>query len=281
MKSLRAVPPVVIGLLLAAGGCASVIGADFDRPAETVSAEGGSSTDLVESPVPPSADGACAADRKLCNGLCVSKADPAFGCGDDCQPCSIPHAVAGCHAGACVIRTCDVARADCNLNMSDGCEVAIDSDPANCGGCARACTSGSACAKETCTTPSSSCNAASCAGCCSGNQCVPGDTKAACGSGGSACDVCQAVGGRCFQNRCALMMGACNKTGSTQAISCKSVCAQNGNRQCTNGCFDGTPSVVGAVQPCTGSGGVQVTTSSCDQPLTLSNQSEIDCCCTD
>jgi hypothetical protein len=88
----------------AAGGCASVLGIDFDKVAVPVDA----STDGFA----PQADGAspaqsgCHPGEKACGGGCVSANDPAFGCGAQgaCAPCSVSHATATCSAQGYVRR---------------------------------------------------------------------------------------------------------------------------------------------------------------------------------
>ncbi len=88
--------------------------------------------------------------------------DPAH-CGG-CTPCSVPHAIAGCAAGACTVGTCDFGWHDDNDDPADGCETfciatgpelcdlvdndcdgAVDegfdtqTDPNNCGACGTVC----------------------------------------------------------------------------------------------------------------------------------------------
>ena len=58
-------------------------------------------------------------------------------CNANCA--NLPHAVAGCASGACAIGSCAQGFADCNKMNIDGCEAQLDSDPANCGGCGKAC----------------------------------------------------------------------------------------------------------------------------------------------
>src|SRR5450631_2724012 len=51
-----------------------------------------------------------------------------------------PNAVVACgDAGACTIGQCLGNHADCNHDSTDGCEIDLDADPANCGMCAKPC----------------------------------------------------------------------------------------------------------------------------------------------
>lgn len=83
----------------------------------------------------------CPADSKPCGGVCVSRADPDYGCdADGCRPCVIAQATARCSdAGMCVVASCQGEFADCNADGdhagSDGCEVDTAHDPDHCGVC--------------------------------------------------------------------------------------------------------------------------------------------------
>lgn len=78
-------------------------------------------------------------EGKLCRGQCVRLDDPQAGCaGPDCGSCpTLPHSYPVCSAGACG-STCITNWLDCNADPADGCEINVY-DPANCGGCGRAC----------------------------------------------------------------------------------------------------------------------------------------------
>jgi len=86
-------------------------------------------------------DEGCPADQKDCEGRCVSRADPDFGCNaDGCRPCVIAQATARCSdGGGCVVASCQGEFADCNRDGdradSDGCEVDTAHDPDHCGAC--------------------------------------------------------------------------------------------------------------------------------------------------
>jgi hypothetical protein len=53
-------------------------------------------------------DAGCAEDELFCDGACVSKDDPWFGCGasSSCLPCLLPNAVPKCSGGQCTVEAC-------------------------------------------------------------------------------------------------------------------------------------------------------------------------------
>lgn len=89
---------------------------------------------------------ACVADCNpgtLCtvNGarVCVNTATDTSHCGGCNQACSIPNAATFCAGGMCGFTGCQRGFGDCDANPRNGCEVNINSDAANCGGCGLAC----------------------------------------------------------------------------------------------------------------------------------------------
>ena len=135
-------------------GCSLIAGVDFggvhakdDAPLGADGSvtppekqDGGAST-VEDAAVTTLVDGGCAADSVTCNGACVKKTDPQFGCGAaSCMPCSLPLATTTkCVAGACAPDKCAPGRADCNAKAADGCEADL-SAPTNCGTCTTPCT---------------------------------------------------------------------------------------------------------------------------------------------
>jgi hypothetical protein len=83
----------------------------------------------------------CPAGQKECGGACVATGDPAYGCTPDgCAPCApYPNASQACAQGACALGACDTGFENCNGDPADGCEVDIETDPANCGACGAVC----------------------------------------------------------------------------------------------------------------------------------------------
>lgn len=82
----------------------------------------------------------CTTSQKPCGGECVSRDDPATGCGSDsCAPCSTAHLAAHCEAGACVVgTTCEANFRNCDSDPAT-CEVDTLTDPRNCGTCGYRC----------------------------------------------------------------------------------------------------------------------------------------------
>jgi serine/threonine protein kinase len=127
----------------------------------------------------------------------------ATSCGDK------PHvAEPACGSGACRIKRCERGWKDCNGSFDDGCEVNVDSDPANCGDCKQSCgagrnaaveCSGGSCALR-CRAPWGDCDGTADSGCetdmsshplhcgACGKSCVAAHVSRA-GCGGGACTI--------------------------------------------------------------------------------------------
>ena len=58
-------------------------------------------------------------------------------CGSACG--NLPHAMAGCMNGGCVVGSCANGFGNCDKMDANGCEADFSMDPANCGVCAKAC----------------------------------------------------------------------------------------------------------------------------------------------
>ena len=140
---------VVLGVpaLLVAAGCSLVAGVDFGNAyerGEKAGASGGEGGVDDEgggvAETPDATPSGCAAGQKTCSGACVSKDDPAYGCGAaDCLPCSVPFAKgAVCKGGACAADGCGADRGDCDGDTKNGCEATFSS-PATCRDCTTKC----------------------------------------------------------------------------------------------------------------------------------------------
>jgi hypothetical protein len=86
-----------------------------------------------------------------CSGICVDTANDEAHCGDCDSPCGTPaNGNSTCVDSDCVL-ACDDGFDDCNLDPSDGCEIAITAgDALNCGDCGIECGPPQACDVEPC-----------------------------------------------------------------------------------------------------------------------------------
>lgn len=159
---------------------------------------------------------ACAPGEKRCSGVCVSVDDPAHGCGlPTCSPCAAPFGTAGCSGGLCVVARCASGRGDCDGQASNGCETDLQSAPAHCGACARACVAGQLCDRGACAIRCSGA-AVVCAG-----RCVSTSTDPAnCGACGTVCPSPEGGSAWCAAGRCGF---AC----SAGRHPCGAMCASN------------------------------------------------------
>jgi hypothetical protein len=202
----------------------------------------------------------------MCGATCVDTSNNVSHCGACNRPCNTTNGAAVCTGGACRI-TCNAGFADCNGNAADGCEVNLNTDAGNCGGCgmacssvngARSCVSG-AC-RITCNTGFANCDndatdgcetntstsVSDCGGC--GRVCDLANARATCSAGVCAVGACATGYGNCdgnAANGCELRLNT-----STACGSCTTRCAAgqlcNGT-SCTTTTFCLSPLV-----PCSG-----------------------------
>lgn len=88
-------------------------------------------------------------------GLCTTNLTTDVShCGSCANACAKrpPNAGSICSGGACKV-FCDPLFADCNGQVADGCEVATDADPRNCGACGNVCKAGDICWRGACGCP--------------------------------------------------------------------------------------------------------------------------------
>lgn len=72
----------------------------------------------------------CADPLEACGADCVdTETDPAH-CGDCGVRCVVPNASPACARGRCGIESCDPGFGNCDRDLSNGCEQAVDCDPA-------------------------------------------------------------------------------------------------------------------------------------------------------
>src|SRR5262249_54535571 len=132
-------------------------------------------------------------------------------CGACNLHCSYDHATTACVQSLCALVGCDPGYKNCNGVIGDGCEANLQSDAANCGGCAMPCKLGPNVTSVICTL--GKCVINGCAGSfadCNGN---PGDgcetdtstDVANCGQCGKACFATVCVAGKCVMMKRAFL----------------------------------------------------------------------------
>jgi hypothetical protein len=148
-------------------GCSAIAGVDFGavHPKEEASSfdagpvtpgDDAGDTALSADTSTPTPDGnppppGCASDEKSCNGACVKKDDPLFGCeGAGCDACSLPFTTPVCKGGACAPGACTAGHADCDGDPKNGCEADL-ANPNTCGSCTVKCTGSDVCGPNGCT----------------------------------------------------------------------------------------------------------------------------------
>lgn len=109
----------------------------------------------------PGDAGECVPDREVCNERdddCDGLTDEDFDlrvdplhCGGCDRACPSEGGAAGCQGGACSL-VCDLGRADCDGDLSNGCEADL-SDASTCGDCDTACAPSATCESGTCVVP--------------------------------------------------------------------------------------------------------------------------------
>jgi hypothetical protein len=82
-----------------------------------------------------------------CETLLLSNINNCGSCGTQC---SAANGFAACSNGTCAISACYSGYANCNGNLSDGCETFIVNDPNNCGACGNQCSWYQNCSNGSC-----------------------------------------------------------------------------------------------------------------------------------
>ena len=92
----------------------------------------------------------------LCNDICVDLNTDMNNCGACGTVCKtfLPNAKGSeCTNGQCIVSQCKTDYGDCNLKISDGCEVYLGIDANNCGSCGVKCPTGQVCYNNKCLVP--------------------------------------------------------------------------------------------------------------------------------
>lgn len=186
----------------------------------------------VGPPVDASDDGACPSGYKHCGALCSPIDAPQTGCAaDSCEACPAVNGVATCLGGACAV-LCDPGFADCNGQVSDGCEQTSSDDVAHCGACNRACGTGGVASLEcteakcvsSCQPGHANCNAPS-TGDDDGCERDVASTAKSCGSCANDCTK-QGVGFVCAGGACGCTSNAQCHLGGKGTYSCDTATAR-------------------------------------------------------
>jgi hypothetical protein len=128
-------------------------------------------------------------DQDSSNG-CETPLTSNVNCGNCGEPCAMPNAVAECGSGSCQFVSCLSGWGDCNDDLSDGCELNLNTTLSDCGGCDAACPAnklncvGGTCSGLICNPGTAECDGNETAG----NECeVTLSAVATCGSCTNAC----------------------------------------------------------------------------------------------
>ena len=190
------------------GGCGTVCTASAGKTAWCRKGQCGETTcapgrgDCNGDPDDDAANGGCETDFK-------TSVDSCGACG---SACVVPGGEPQCSSGMCSIKTCSPGFADCTGGYADGCETKTSTDLANCGACAKTCstTNGSpvcvagACQVKTCTGTFADCNGMGSDGC-ETNTATSSAHCGACTGSGVNCDaVFDNASGQCVNSVCTL-----------------------------------------------------------------------------
>jgi hypothetical protein len=186
------------------------------------------------------------------NGCEVHKTDDVLNCGVCGTVCSSAGGTPSCNNGVCSI-TCAAGYANCDNNVTNGCEINTTNDKSHCGNCSTICSSSAgtpACVSSVCTI---TCNSGS--GNCDGNVTNGCETNLIsnslhCGACGAACSqshgTTTCVGGSCSVQTCSPGYGNCDSDASNACeLDTQTSVAHCG--PCLAGCNGGCPG--GCTQP--------------------------------
>lgn len=141
----------------------------------------------------------CGAGLTACGDACYDLQRSSLHCGSCTNACALQSARAACTTGRCAVDLCFAGYADCDGRADNGCEVHLESDPASCGACGRACPAPQVCSNGAC---ASSCalGATQC-----GRACVTTSmNESHCGACGRACEPTAGGVVSCRSGACAI-----------------------------------------------------------------------------
>ncbi len=194
-------------------------------------------------------------DATYANGCETDTNTSLANCGACGSVCEFENGIANCEAGVCTLPGCMTGFADCDADTSNGCEIEIAADEANCGVCGNVCSdAGGAtecingtCQIAACNEGFADCNAIAGDGCETNLQTNVGN----CGTCGTVCEadngnpVC--VAGTCGVSDCDVPFADCDSDPSNgceialdsntlHCGACDQVCAfDNGTPICDDG----------------------------------------------
>ncbi len=148
---------------------------------------GGDTSETAQCEPNPRADESC---PEICPEQCDGQDNDCDGQTDEegaGSLCELPHAVAGCLAGACRVVECTAVFGNCDLDELNGCETRLDTVD-DCGGCGVECDKGS-CAGGSCTHLTCEANTADCDRDPSNGCETSLDSSLNCGMCGNGCEI--------------------------------------------------------------------------------------------
>lgn len=91
-------------------------------------------------------DGGCPGGERLCEGMCVSITDPAYGCDPDAcgPPCTKTNGIPHCVDGSCELKVCRYGFG------CEACDADVLTDEFHCGTCRNRCADGFRCTHGKC-----------------------------------------------------------------------------------------------------------------------------------